>query len=86
VTEGAIVMPDVIELMPPVPYDAGRRTGAGQRARSRGLAVPGARLIAIWIERTRQRRSLSVLDERLLRDIGVTPSDARRECAKPFWR
>lgn len=33
----------------------------------------------------RQRRALSELDARLLRDIGVPPEDARREAARPAW-
>jgi uncharacterized protein YjiS (DUF1127 family) len=45
-----------------------------------------ARVVALWIDRVRQRRALAELDERLLRDIGITWSDAARECAKPPWR
>ena len=46
----------------------------------------------LWImsvcgyRRHRQRRALARLDERLLRDIGVKPEQARAESAKPFWR
>jgi uncharacterized protein YjiS (DUF1127 family) len=36
--------------------------------------------------RARQRRDLAALDEHLLKDIGVTPSEAALECAKPWWR
>ena len=39
-----------------------------------------------WIERGRSRRALAELDDRLLRDIGVTRFDASHEVAKPFWR
>jgi len=39
-----------------------------------------------WQERTDQRRHLLELDERLLRDIGLSRYDALREAAKPFWR
>ena len=38
------------------------------------------------LERSRQRRALSRLSEAMLRDIGLTRSDATRECEKPFWR
>jgi uncharacterized protein YjiS (DUF1127 family) len=41
--------------------------------------------IGTWFERSRQRRALADLDDRLLRDIGVTCTQARREAAKPFW-
>lgn len=37
-------------------------------------------------ERAAQRRHLAELDERMLKDVGLTPSDAVRECAKPWWR
>ena len=43
-------------------------------------------LIALWIERRVQRRALAALDDRLLKDIGISRAEARRETAKPFWR
>ncbi len=39
-----------------------------------------------WQERVDQRRHLLELDERLLRDIGLSRYDVQREAAKPFWR
>jgi uncharacterized protein YjiS (DUF1127 family) len=39
-----------------------------------------------WIERSRQRRALQDLDDRLLNDIGLSRDEARRECAKLFWQ
>lgn len=36
--------------------------------------------------RARTRRHLATLDTRLLRDIGVSPSEAAEEANKPFWR
>lgn len=36
--------------------------------------------------RAAQRRHLAELDERMLRDAGITPAQAARECAKPWWR
>ena len=45
-----------------------------------------ARLLDIWQERMVNRRHLAELDERLLRDIGLSRYDAMREAAKPFWR
>jgi uncharacterized protein YjiS (DUF1127 family) len=44
------------------------------------------RLLARWIERTRQRQALATLDDRILRDIGITRAEAMGECEKPFWR
>jgi uncharacterized protein YjiS (DUF1127 family) len=39
-----------------------------------------------WIERSRQRRALQDLDDHPLNDIGLSRDEARRECAKLFWR
>jgi len=38
-----------------------------------------------WQERARQRRRLSELDDRMLKDIGLTRADVSREVEKPFW-
>jgi uncharacterized protein YjiS (DUF1127 family) len=43
-------------------------------------------LLAMWVERARQRQALAGLDDRQLRDIGITRVDAARECEKPFWK
>ena len=45
-----------------------------------------ARKLYRWIARGEQRHDLARLDDHLLRDIGVTPGEAAREAAKPFWR
>ena len=34
----------------------------------------------------RQRRELLALDDRMLKDIGLSRADAFREGRKPFWR
>jgi uncharacterized protein YjiS (DUF1127 family) len=44
-----------------------------------------AATIRLWFERSRQRRALAELNARLLRDIGVTSEQARREAATPSW-
>ena len=43
------------------------------------------RTIGVWFDRTRRRADLAALDERMLRDIGVTPDWLERESTKPFW-
>ena len=39
-----------------------------------------------WRERARSRHLLLHLDDRMLRDVGLTRSDVDRECAKHFWQ
>ena len=62
----------------------------------RALALGGVRihrhaarlfaLVAAWAGRNQSRRELVRLDDRELRDIGITRIDALREAEKPFWR
>ncbi len=44
-----------------------------------------AGVVRTWLQRSRQRRALAELDDRMLCDIGVTRLQAQREAAKPFW-
>ena len=39
-----------------------------------------------WFERSRQRRALAQIDDRLLADVGISRSAAADEIVKPFWR
>lgn len=39
-----------------------------------------------WLQRDRDRRTLQSLDDRLLRDIGVSRAQVEDEARKPFWR
>lgn len=53
---------------------------------------PGAALSRLvdlacgWRHNARSRHALRGLSEHTLKDIGLSRSDACRECAKPFWR
>jgi uncharacterized protein YjiS (DUF1127 family) len=50
---------------------------------------PLARLkqvIDAWRSRAEERSALLGLDERMLRDIGVSKLDIWQEASKPFWR
>ena len=40
----------------------------------------------VWLERGRSRRSLAQLDERMLKDLGLSRWDIQQEVEKPFWR
>lgn len=39
-----------------------------------------------WLERSASRRRLGALDDRMLRDIGLSRCEAEQEASKPFWR
>lgn len=41
--------------------------------------------VHLWELRWRTRQSLARLDDRLLKDIGLSRAEAAREWDKPFW-
>jgi len=43
-------------------------------------------LYGLWRRRARDRRALRRMDDRDLRDLGITAADLHRELARPFWR
>ncbi len=43
-------------------------------------------LLFEWQERSAQRRELAALDDRMLRDIGLSRYDVAEETTKPFWQ
>ncbi|HLQ17974.1 MAG TPA: DUF1127 domain-containing protein [Tabrizicola sp.] len=51
-----------------------------------GLFARVVTAFSIAVTRRRDRNRLAHLDAHLLRDIGMDPQEARRECAKPFWQ
>jgi uncharacterized protein YjiS (DUF1127 family) len=63
-----------------------------QLRNARGAAAPRRLLSNLlsrfrgWRERARSRHLLLQLDDRMLRDVGLSRSDVDRECAKHFWQ
>jgi uncharacterized protein YjiS (DUF1127 family) len=55
---------------------------------ARAVAAAGSigRLLRLWRARIRERQAFPVLDERDLRDFGVSRWELERELSKPFWR
>ena len=67
-------------------------TGATSPLSQHGLFTSGWQLLRgasltllAWKRRHQTRSALLDLDPRLLRDIGISVSDARVEAGKPFW-
>ena len=52
----------------------------------RRLATKAIDTVYEWNRRSRQRKHLSTLDDRFLRDMGISGEQARAEFGKPFWR
>jgi uncharacterized protein YjiS (DUF1127 family) len=66
------------------------REPAGMRIfRQQSGSSSWLRTLGFWIDRSRQRRQLgelAELNDYLLKDIGVSQEEARREAEKPFWQ
>lgn len=60
--------------------------GAPPAAERRPVAVGLVDWLAAALERRRQRLALMQLDDRMLKDVGLTRSDLQHETEKPFWR
>ena len=52
----------------------------------RGLLTRLLSAVTAASQRRAARHRLGQLDTHMLRDIGLDPQEARRECAKPFWQ
>jgi uncharacterized protein YjiS (DUF1127 family) len=64
-----------------IPFDTvGARSGRVRQHRSI------LETLREWRRRARGRAELAALDERMLRDIGLSPADAEFPASKPFWR
>ncbi len=63
-----------------------KTTSARGYAQQSALVTRFVRLFTVWSERHRARRALARLDEHMLRDIGLSQNEARREVARRFWQ
>jgi uncharacterized protein YjiS (DUF1127 family) len=65
-------------IVPPIVIAGG---GAALALAGRCLPDPGARIAAVkrWHDRQRQRVALRALDDRLLRDVGLSRAQAEAE-------
>ena len=65
------------------------RNRIGQRDAIGALSAAGRHVVATlreWRKRARERAQLTALDDRSLKDIGLTRADAEFLVNKPFWR
>lgn len=65
--------------------------GAGQRSYRFGSAVSDLlpavfSQLLFWFDLAGQRRALQMLDDRMLKDVGLSRADVEAETSKPFWR
>lgn len=51
-----------------------------------GWLDAAASLVGRWFDAARSRQTLDQLDDHLLKDIGLTRAEARREADKFFWQ
>lgn len=51
-----------------------------------GLATRIFEALLTWQQRQAERRHLAMLDDYLLRDVGLSRADVEQESSKPFWR
>lgn len=59
---------------------------AGLARDAAGGLARAVSLVHAWQERAAMRYRLMELDERMLKDIGLSRADALSEGEKPFWR
>jgi len=65
------------------------RNRVRQRDTIGALSDAGRHVVAIlreWRRRSRERAELAALDDRSLKDIGLTRADVEFLANKPFWR
>lgn len=60
--------------------------GGGRSSILNRMLLRATAIAEIWIERHRQRQTLCGLSDHVLKDIGVSRSEAEYEARKPFWR
>lgn len=65
-------------------FGASAKRGAHTSIAEQVLSAPFA-ILATWGERLKQRAALAEMDERMLKDIGLSRADALVEADKPFW-
>jgi uncharacterized protein YjiS (DUF1127 family) len=82
------------QVKPEKPWYEIAQASADLQARDRGPTPISVRKILRWcrtacrlgVERYWQRRQLREMDDRQLKDIGITREQAEQEAGKPIWK
>ena len=71
----------------PAPNLLGRRHAVAIRfaAALARATLTASDMLHLWMDRYRQRRALGKMSDHLLKDLGLSRSDAGREVGKRFW-
>ncbi|MFA5122148.1 DUF1127 domain-containing protein [Zavarzinia sp.] len=59
---------------------------ANGRATVWGLVAKAMMTLLTWQRRLAERHHIREMDDRMLRDIGLSRADIEGEATKPFWR
>jgi uncharacterized protein YjiS (DUF1127 family) len=62
------------------------RSNSRGRVRHRGLWPRIRVVLGLWLHRIETRAELEGMPPERLRDLGLTPDQARAEARTPFWR
>jgi uncharacterized protein YjiS (DUF1127 family) len=60
--------------------------GVVLRHLARRASMAALAWLLLWQDRANQRHRLSMAEDDMLRDIGLTRAEVAREVRKPFWR
>ena len=58
---------------------------APSRGQANGFVTRLSDVLISWLDRSRQRRHLAELDDRMLRDIGLSRGEVETEVSRRFW-
>ena len=68
------------------PLSQSRPPGLGLGSGILGALARLVDIVLTWQDRAAQRAALARMDERMLKDIGITRSEALQEARRPFWQ
>jgi uncharacterized protein YjiS (DUF1127 family) len=71
---------------PPALPSSDAQAGTAWMLYAQEILIRAFDAVLAWEDKSRERRRLGTLDDRLLRDIGLDRASADAEVAKPFWR